>query len=128
MRRGLTRVHEARARGIPVLVGSDNVQDPFCRGGSLDPVEALGLATYAAQMDDAFDTWSDSIAHTTAMSRTPASPGLQPGAPADLVCFEVRPGRVWPDLPAGRRILRQGEWLAARETRPCPPNDPKGNS
>ena len=32
--RGITLVKEARARGIPLLLGSDNVQDPFCAVGT----------------------------------------------------------------------------------------------
>lgn len=112
LRRGITRVHEARARGIAVLVGSDNVQDPFCRGGSIDPLEAFFLAVHAAQLESPFDTWSDAIARPDALSRSPAALTLAEGAPADLVCFEPQAGRAWPDLSARRRILRGGAWLA----------------
>ena len=53
--RGLTLVKEARARGIPVLVASDNVQDPFCPVGSFDPLEALATGVLAAQLGAPFD-------------------------------------------------------------------------
>ncbi len=115
VRRGLTRVHEARTRGITVLVASDNVQDAFCRGGSIDPVEAFLLAVNAAQLDDPFDSWSDAIARPDALDRTPAPATLGPGSPADLVCFEARPDLAWPDLSARRRILRGGDWLETRQ-------------
>ena len=121
VRRGLTRVHEARARGITVLVGSDNVQDAFCRGGSIDPMEAFLLAVHAAQLDDPFDAWSDTIARSDALARSPAPVLLGPGSPADLVCFEARPGLAWPDLTARRRILRGGDWLTNRQDAPWNP-------
>lgn len=111
LRRGITLVHEAHARGIPVLVGSDNVQDPFCRGGSLDPLEAFFLAVHAAQLESPFDTWSDAIARPDALSRSPVAHPLAEGASADLVCFEPQAGRAWPDLSAHRHILRGGSWL-----------------
>jgi hypothetical protein len=59
--RGITLVKEARERGIPLLFASDNVQDPFCRLGSFDPVEALGTAALVAQLDEPFDTWSQAL-------------------------------------------------------------------
>jgi cytosine deaminase len=123
LRRGLTRVHEARARGITVLVGSDNVQDAFCRGGSIDPVEAFLLAVNAAQLEDPFDAWSIAIARPDALDRTPAPQVLGPGSPADLVCFEARPDLAWPDLSARRRILRGGDWLATRQDTLWTPTD-----
>lgn len=136
--RGLTLVHEARARGVPVLIASDNVQDPFARGGSLDPLEAFWLGLYAAQLDDPFDSWSDAICRPDWLSRkmhsvapaagAPATPALDggsplplmPGQPADLVCFAAQAAGAWPALATGRRILRHGEWLAPRDLAPGP--------
>jgi len=116
--RGITLVHEARARGIHVLIGSDNVHDPFCPGGSLDPLEAFAVAVYAAQLEDPFDSWSDSICRPDWLSRTASAKPLTRGAPADLLCFESQSSRAWPDLCANRRILQSGEWRAPRQRRP----------
>lgn len=107
--RGLTLVKEARARGIPLLIGSDNVQDPFCRVGSLDPVEALQAAVLAGQLDQAFDTWSEALCRADWLGReaTAAAPGLE-GRPADLVVFERAEATAWPSRAARRRVLRAG--------------------
>jgi cytosine deaminase len=113
--RGITLVQEARARGIPVLFGSDNVQDPFCHGGSFDPLQAFTLGVYAAQLDDPFDSWSDSICRPGWLSRAPHALPLTKGAPAELVCFEPQPACSWPAWSTSRRILQKGDWREPRQ-------------
>lgn len=107
--RGLTLVKEARARGIPLLIGSDNVQDPFCRVGSLDPVEAMQAAVLAGQLDGAFDHWSMALCRADWLGReaAAAAPGLE-GRPADLVVFDRAEATAWPSRAARRRVLRGG--------------------
>jgi cytosine deaminase len=107
--RGITLVKEARERGIPLLFASDNVQDPFCRLGSFDPVEALGTAALVAQLDEPFDTWSEALCRSDWLSRAPATarPTLL-GAPADLVLFTDADRHGWPSRTAKRVVLRDG--------------------
>jgi cytosine deaminase len=106
--RGLTLVKEARARGIPVMLASDNVQDPFCRGGSYDPVEALAAGVFAAQLDQPFDTWSDSLCRRDWLRRGAAgTPDLQ-GAPANLVVFGAADACGWPSSASPRTVVRNG--------------------
>ncbi|MBX3654910.1 MAG: amidohydrolase family protein [Ramlibacter sp.] len=106
--RGLTLLKEARARGIPLLIASDNVQDPFCRVGSYDPVEALAAGVLAAQLDEPFDTWSESLCRADWLLRTPrAAPSLV-GAPADLVIFTGTDAWGWPSRSVPRAVLRNG--------------------
>jgi cytosine/creatinine deaminase len=106
--RGLTLVKEARARGIPVLVASDNVQDPFCPVGSFDPLEALATGVLAAQLDAPFDQWSESLCRADWLRRgTPALP-LQAGDPADLMVFTHADHWGFPSRAQGRVVLRQG--------------------
>ncbi|HVL45158.1 MAG TPA: amidohydrolase family protein [Acidovorax sp.] len=112
--RGLTLVKEARARGIPVLVASDNVQDPFCPVGSFDPLEALATGVLAAQLDAPFDQWSESLCRSdwlrTGRTGTTALP-LQPGAVADLLVFTQADHWGFPSRTQGaqgRVVLRQG--------------------
>lgn len=50
-RRGLTRLHELRARGVTVALGADNVRDAFCPVGRHDPRHVLSLAVVAAHLD-----------------------------------------------------------------------------
>ena len=110
--RGLTLVKEARARGIPVLVASDNVQDAFCAVGSYDPVEALGAAVLAAQLDDAFDTWTASICRRDWLSGERGTPPLAVGASADLVAFTTASVRGWPSRAQPRVVLCNGRVVA----------------
>lgn len=106
--RGLTLVKEARERGIPLLFASDNVQDPFCRLGSFDPVEALALATLVAQLDHPFDDASQTICRADWLQRTPDARPTLVGMPADLVLFPEADIHGWPSRTANRVVLRQG--------------------
>lgn len=60
-RRGLTRLHELHAAGVPVLVGSDNVGDAFCPTGQHDPRAALHLGMLAAHLDPPMGRWLPAI-------------------------------------------------------------------
>lgn len=106
--RGLTLIKEARARSIPLLIASDNVQDPFCGVGSYDPVEALAAGVLAAQLDQPFDVWSDTLCRADWLQRTPAAVPSLVGALADLVVFTGTDAWGWPSRCAQRVVLRQG--------------------
>lgn len=60
-RRGLTRLRELNAAGVPVLVGSDNVADAFCPIGQHNPRAALHLAALAAHLDPPMGQWLPAI-------------------------------------------------------------------
>lgn len=111
-RRGLTLVKEARARGIPLLISTDNVQDAFCRAGSFDPVEALAVGALAAQLEQPFDEWSESICRGDWLTRTPNAPPLRVGAIADLVIFGAADAHGWPTRAQSRVVLRAGRVVA----------------
>ena len=110
VQRGLTLVHEARSRGLAVLIGSDNVQDPFCRHGALDPLHALELSVYAAQLSDPFDQWTESVCRADWLGRADAVVRISPGARADLLCFAQAHAHTWPVPGTERRMLRGGLW------------------
>lgn len=107
--RGITLVHEARARGIPVAFASDNTRDPFYAYGDLDMVEVLREATRIAHLDHSATDWVQSVLTTPAALCGFAAPGLSPGAPADLVIFRAR---GWTELfsrpQSDRTVLRAG--------------------
>ncbi|CAM3586127.1 Cytosine deaminase [Bordetella sputigena] len=110
--RGLTLVQEARQRGIPVLLASDNVQDPFCASGSYDPLEALGLGALAAQLGDVFDDWSQAVCRRDWLDTDVGAP-LRAGMPADLLILPAAshagfPSRAWPRL-----VLRRGVFVSS---------------
>jgi cytosine deaminase len=52
LRRGVTRVRELMAAGVPVRCGTDNVRDWFFPLGDGDMLETALLATIAAHLDD----------------------------------------------------------------------------
>ena len=106
--RGITLVKEARARGIPLLFASDNVQDPFCAHGSHDPMEAMQAAVLAAQLDAPFDRWSDTLCRDDWLDSPTAGGPVSVGRSADLVIFPEADAFSWPSRTARRRVLRRG--------------------
>jgi cytosine deaminase len=119
--RGLTLLKEARQRGIPLLVASDNVQDPFCRVGSYDPVDALAAGVLAAQLEQPFDVWSESLCRADWLERTPLARPTLLGAVADFVVFTAADAWGWPSRAAQRTVLRGGIPISSSSSeRPTP--------
>jgi cytosine/creatinine deaminase len=90
--RGLTRVKELLARGVNVVIGSDNVQDPFHPVGNYDLLHAANIASMAAHM-----TSHAQMLETIQMVTTrPAQAlglenyGIQEGAKADLIVLDAQ--------------------------------------
>jgi cytosine deaminase len=117
--RGLTLVKEARERGIPLLISSDNVQDAFCPVGSYDPVESLGVGVLAAQLGGAFDDWSQTLCRADWLSRTPRVSLPLIGAKADLVVFTAARAQGWPSRAQPRCVLREGRITAGTMPAAC---------
>lgn len=110
--RGLTLVKEAKARDIPVLMASDNVEDPFCAVGSYDPVEALSVGAMVAQLPEIFDDWSQSLCRTDWLKPGKAAgwghaPSLI-GKRADWVLFPQTQAYSWPARSQKRLVIRAG--------------------
>jgi cytosine/creatinine deaminase len=115
--RGLAPLHEARAAGVSVMFGADNVSDPFYPFGCYDPLETLRLACTAAHLDPA--QWLEAITTAPARALGLTTPAIVPGAPADLLLVR---GADWHDAlrgPARRRILRQGVETPSHESVPA---------
>ena len=109
-RRGVTLLHEFRARGIPVSVASDNTRDPFYGYGDLDMHEVFTQATRIAQLDRPYGDWPQAVAATPAHVMGLAGAGrIVAGAPADLVLYR---GRFYSELLSrpqhDRVVLRAG--------------------
>ena len=108
--RGVTLVHEMKARGIKVAVASDNTRDPFYAYGDLDMLEVLRMAVRVLHLDHPFRDWPAAIASTPAEIMGLEGAGqLAPGGTADLVIFR---GRAWTELlarpEAERIVIRAG--------------------
>ncbi len=91
-RRGMTRVPELLAAGVPVAFGHDCVMDPWYPMGSGDMLEVASMGLHVAQM-----TGEDAMRRCfAAVTTTPASIlgldgyGLDAGCRADFVLLEAR--------------------------------------
>ncbi|POF34267.1 cytosine deaminase [Roseibium marinum] len=108
-RRGVTLLHEMRARGIPVAVASDNTRDPFYAYGDLDLVEVYAQATRILHLDHPVADWVSTVTTTPADIMNVSHGRLRPGAPADLILFQARNWNELLSRPAGpREVIREG--------------------
>lgn len=107
--RGVTLVQEARARSIPVLVASDNVQDPFCTFGSYDPLEALTVGALAAQLPDVFDEATQSVCRSDWLTGEKSLATFAIGKPANFIVLTQ--ANIWgfPSQTYERLVFRNGE-------------------
>lgn len=94
--RGLTLVKEAQTRGIPLLLGADNVQDAFCPLGSYDPLDTLFSGVLSLQLGATFDEASQLICRADAFYRN------------DMVIFPQADTASWPLRQRQRYRLKQG--------------------
>ena len=110
--RGVTLVHEMRARGINVSFASDNTRDPFYAYGDLDMIEVMREATRIAHLDHSATDWPKAFLTNPARACGFDLPSLAPGAPADLVICRAR---SWTELMArpqsDRIVIRQGQQI-----------------
>ena len=114
--RGITLLKEAKARGVNVLVASDNVQDPFCHVGSYDPLEAFAAGVLAGQLEEPFDVWSESLCRADWLHSGPAAPPLQIGSAADLLIFKNSSVWSFPSRSHERIVLRRGQTIGSQES------------
>lgn len=109
-RRGVTLLHEMKARGIPVMVASDNTRDPFYAYGDLDMLETYREATRILHFDHPVGDWPRAVTTTPAEACGFAGRGrIAAGTAADLVVFR---GRSWTELlsrpQSDRTVIRAG--------------------
>jgi len=111
--RGVTLLHEMKARGIPVAVASDNTRDPFYAYGDLDMLEVYRMATRILHFDHPVGDWPQAVASTPAkVMRLDGFGTLAPGGAADFVVFK---GRRWTELlsrpESDRIVVRDGKTI-----------------
>lgn len=108
--RGVTLLHEMRARGIAVAVASDNTRDPFYAYGDLDMVELFREAVRILHLDHPFGDWPGLVGRQPAAIMGLEDRGvIRVGAPADLVIMEGRRfSEVLARPQARRTVLRAG--------------------
>jgi len=108
--RGVTLLHELKARGIEVAVASDNTRDPFYAYGDLDMLEVYRMATRILHLDHPVGDWPKAVAATPAEAMRVDDAGiLAAGCAADFIVFK---GRSWTELlsrpEADRIVVREG--------------------
>ena len=129
-RRGMTRIDEMRAHGIPVALGQDCVMDPWYGLGGADMLDVAHMAVHGAPM-----TSREAIRWTfAAVTEVPArimgleGYGLHAGAHADMVLLQAADPIEAVRLRATRLyVLRRGRIVArtpSRETQLSLPGRP----
>ena len=108
--RGITLLHEMKARKIPVAVASDNTRDPFYAYGDLDMLEVYRAATRIAHLDHPVGDWPRAVAATPAeVMRIDGAGILAAGGPADFIVFRGRSLTELLSRPeADRIVVRNG--------------------
>ncbi|MBL8446861.1 MAG: amidohydrolase family protein [Zoogloeaceae bacterium] len=91
-RRGMTRVPELLAAGVPVAFGHDCVMDPWYSLGSADMLEVAAMGLHVAQMTSQDGMRACFAAVTTTAAQVLGLPdyGLTPGCRADFVLLQAQ--------------------------------------
>jgi cytosine deaminase len=114
-RRGMTRVPELLAAGVPVAFGHDCVMDPWYSLGSGDMLEVAAMGLHVAQMtsQDGMRACFRAVTETPAQILGLEGYGLAPGCRADLVLLQARDPIEALRLRATRLlVLRAGKVVA----------------
>jgi cytosine deaminase len=114
-RRGMTRVPELLAAGIPVAFGHDCVMDPWYSLGSGDMLEVAHMGLHVAQMtgQDAMRACFRAVTETPAAILGLDGYGIAPGCHADLVLLQARDPVEAIRLRASRlAVIRRGKVIA----------------
>jgi cytosine deaminase len=111
-RRGMTRVPELLAAGVPVAFGHDCVMDPWYGLGSGDMLEVAHMGLHVAQMTGqaAMRQCFQAVTETPARILGLQGYGVAPGCYADLVLLDAGSPAEAIRLRAARRlVLRRGQ-------------------
>ena len=114
-RRGMTRVPELMAAGVPVAFGHDCVLDPWYPMGSGDMLEVASMGLHVAQMTGraAMRACYDAVTATPARILGLEGYGIEPGCFADMVLLQARDPVEAIRLRATRlAVLRRGRVIA----------------
>jgi cytosine deaminase len=114
-RRGMTRVPELMAAGVPVAFGHDCVMDPWYPMGSGDMLEVASMGLHVAQMTGraAMQACYDAVTATPARILGLEGYGIEPGCFADMVLLQARDPIEAIRLRAARlAVVRRGRLIA----------------
>lgn len=113
--RGVTLLHELRAAGMPVLVGGDNIRDPFFAFGDHDMLEVFGDAVRIGHLGLPFADWCAAVSRVPSQAlRFAHAATIGAGRAADLVVFRARSmDELLACRRAERRVIRGGRFVEA---------------
>ena len=114
-RRGMTRVPELLAAGVPVAFGHDCVMDPWYSLGSGDMLEVAHMGLHVAQMtgQEAMQACFQAVTQAPAEILGLQGYGITPGCYADLVLLQARDPVEAIRLRATRlAVIRRGRVIA----------------
>jgi len=115
-RRGLPRVKQMLAAGLPVACGQDCVHDGFYPFGTADQLQVALIFCHAAQLSvpSEIDAALSAIRHTAARVMGVRGYGLEPGCTADLVVLDSDSMHEALRRQAARRwVIRRGSVVAS---------------
>jgi cytosine deaminase len=127
-RRGMTRVPEMLAAGIPVAFGHDCVMDPWYSLGAADMLEVAHMGLHVAQMtsQSAMRQCFDAVTTTPAAILGLSDYGIRPGANADMLILQARDPVEAIRLRAARlAVIRRGQVVARTIPSVCALNLPE---
>jgi cytosine deaminase len=115
-RRGMTRVPELQAAGVPVAFGHDCVMDPWYPLGSADMLEVAAMGLHVAQLTSATQMRGCFDAVTTVPARILGLQGygVEAGCRADCVLLQARSPVEAIRLRATRLAVVRGGRVIAR--------------
>ncbi|MEP0156846.1 MAG: amidohydrolase family protein, partial [Pseudophaeobacter sp.] len=114
-RRGLTRVKEMQALGIPVGWGQDCVRDPWYSLGTGDMLDVAFMGLHVAQMThpDEMARCFTMVTETNSQIVGAQDYGLKPGAQASLVVLDAaNPTEAVRLRPARLAVVAKGKVIA----------------
>ncbi|WP_051328619.1 amidohydrolase family protein [Geminicoccus roseus] len=114
-RRGLTRVPELQAAGVPVAFGQDCAMDPWYSMGSGDMLEVAHMGVHAVPMTsmDQIRSAFDAVTSVPAQLMQLDGYGITPGCRADLVVLDAAdPVEAVRIKPPRLYVLRAGKVIA----------------
>ncbi len=108
--RGVTVLHEMRARGLRVAVAGDNCRDPFHAYGDHDMLDTFAQAVRILHLDQPIGDWIMAATATPAeIMKLPNRGRLRAGDPADLVVLKARDySEMLSRAQSDRVVLRGG--------------------
>jgi cytosine deaminase len=118
-RRGMTRVPELIAAGVPVAFGHDCVMDPWYGLGSGDMLEVAHMGLHVAQMtgQEAMLQCFRAVTEVPARILGLEGYGIAPGCRADLVLLDAATPVEAIRLRAARRLVLRGGAVVAESPR-----------